>query len=160
MRAIERAYQWVKGLSDEQKQEMLADISATTVTIANAFKDPTITTEQVKILFESADDNEVKKVVLQDTLKEKQKELEKVQKEIDELTKQLDVLNVVTFKPVNMRVQMAEVRRRQIENMVAEGLKKQEIQKAIKEKIADIPIEQVAEIVTEKPNKKRKNTVK
>ena len=139
---------------------MLADISATTVTIANAFKDPTVTTEQVKILFESADDNEVKKVVLQDTLKEKQKELEKVQKEIDELTKQLDVLNVVTFKPVNMRVQMAEVRRKQIENMVAEGLKKQEIQKAIKEKIADIPIEQVAEIVAEKPNKKRKNTVK
>ena len=160
MRAIERAYQWVKGLSAEQKQEMLADISATTVTIANAFKDPTITTEQVKILFESADDNEVKKVVLQDTLKEKQKELEKVQKEIDELTKQLDVLNVVTFKPVDMRVQMAEVRRKQIENMVAEGLKKQEIQKAIKEKIADIPIEQVAEIVAEKPNKKRKNTVK
>ena len=55
-----------------------------------------------------------------------------------------------------MRKQMAEVRRKQIENMVAEGLRKQELQKAIKEKIADIPAEAVAEIMTEKPKRRKK----
>ena len=55
-----------------------------------------------------------------------------------------------------MRTQMADVRRRQIENMVAEGLKKQELQNAIKEKIVDIPAEAVAEIMTEKPKRRKK----
>ena len=44
----------------------------------------------------------------------------------------------------------------QIENMVAEGLKKQALQNAIKEKIADIPAEAVAEIMTEKPKRRKK----
>lgn len=156
MRAIERAYQWVKGLSETQKNEMLADLNAATAAVINAFKDPTITPEQVKMLFTTADEGDVKKAALQNELDAKNAQLAKLQREIAELTAQIDVLNVVTVKQVDMRIQMADVRRRQIENMVAEGLKKQELQNAIKEKIADIPAEAVAEIMTEKPKRRKK----
>ena len=156
MRAIERAYQWVKGLSEAQKNEMLADLNAATAAVINAFKDPTITPAQVEMLFTTADEGDVKKAALQNELNTKNEQLAKLQREIAELTAQIDVLNVVTVKQVDMRTQMADVRRRQIENMVAEGLKKQELQKAIKEKIADIPAEAVAEIMTEKPKRRKK----
>jgi chromosome segregation ATPase len=156
MRAIERAYQWVKGLSEAQKNEMLADLKTATATVINAFKDPTITPEQVEMLFKTADEGEVKKAALQNELDAKNAQLAKLQREIAELTAQIDVLNVVTVKQVDMRKQMAEVRRKQIENMVAEGLKKQALQNAIKEKIADIPAEAVAEIMTEKPKRRKK----
>lgn len=156
MRAIERAYQWVKGLSEDQKNEMLADLNAATAAVINAFKDPTITPAQVEMLFTTADEGDVKKAALQNELDAKNEQLAKLQREIAELTAQIDVLNVVTVKQVDMRKQMAEVRRRQIENMVAEGLKKQALQNAIKEKIADIPAEAVAEIMTEKPKKRKK----
>lgn len=156
MRAIERAYQWVKGLSETQKNEMLADLNAATAAVINAFKDPAITPEQVKMLFTTADEGDVKKAALQNELDAKNAQLAKLQREIAELTAQIDVLNVVTVKQVDMRKQMAEVRRRQIENMVAEGLKKQALQNAIKEKIADIPAEAVAEIMTEKPKRRKK----
>ena len=156
MRAIERAYQWVKGLSEAQKNEMLADLNAATAAVINAFKDPTITPAQVEMLFTTADEGDVKKAALQNELDAKNAQLAKLQREIAELTAQIDVLNVVTVKQVDMRTQMADVRRRQIENMVAEGLKKQELQKAIKEKIADIPAEAVAEIMTEKPKRRKK----
>lgn len=156
MRAIERAYHWVQGLPEAQKNEMLADLNAATATVINAFKDPTITPAQVEMLFKTADEGEVKKAALQNELNTKNEQLAKLQREIAELTAQIDVLNVVTVKQVDMRTQMADVRRRQIENMVAEGLKKQELQKAIKEKIADIPAEAVAEIMTEKPKRRKK----
>ena len=156
MRAIERAYQWVKGLSEDQKNEMLADLNAATAAVINAFKDPTITPEQVKMLFTTADEGDVKKAALQNELNAKNEQLAKLQREIAELTAQIDVLNVVTVKQVDMRKQMAEVRRKQIENMVAEGLKKQALQNAIKEKIADISAEAVAEIMTEKPKRRKK----
>ena len=156
MRAIERAYQWVKGLSEAQKNEMLADLNAATAAVINAFKDPTITPAQVEMLFTTADEGEVKKAALQNELDAKNAQLAKLQREIAELTAQIDVLNVVTVKQVDMRTQMADVRRRQIENMVAEGLKKQALQNAIKEKIADIPAEAVAEIMTEKPKRRKK----
>lgn len=156
MRAIERAYQWVKGLSEAQKNEMLADLNAATAAVINAFKDPTITPEQVKMLFTTADEGDVKKAALQNELDAKNAQLAKLQREIAELTAQIDVLNVVTAKQVDMRTQMANVRRKQIENMVAEGLKKQALQNAIKEKIADIPAEAVAEIMTEKPKRRKK----
>lgn len=156
MRAIERAYQWVKGLSEAQKNEMLADLNAATATVINAFKDPSITPAQVEMLFKTADEGDVKKAALQNELDAKNAQLAKLQREIAEFTAQIDVLNVVTVKQVDMRTQMADVRRRQIENMVAEGLKKQELQKAIKEKIADIPAEAVAEIMTEKPKRRKK----
>lgn len=156
MRAIERAYQWVKGLSEAQKNEMLADLNAATAAVINAFKDPTITPAQVEMLFTTADEGDVKKAALQNELDAKNEQLAKLQREIAELTAQIDVLNVVTVKQVDMRKQMAEVRRRQIENMVAEGLKKQALQNAIKEKIADIPAEAVAEIMTEKPKRRKK----
>ena len=156
MRAIERAYQWVKGLSEAQKNEMLADLNAATAAVINAFKDPSITPAQVEMLFTTADEGDVKKAALQNELNTKNEQLAKLQREIAELTAQIDVLNVVTVKQVDMRTQMADVRRRQIENMVAEGLKKQELQKAIKEKIADIPAEAVAEIMTEKPKRRKK----
>lgn len=156
MRAIERAYQWVKGLSETQKNEMLADLNAATAAVINAFKDPTITPAQVEMLFTTADEGDVKKAALQNELNAKNEQLAKLQREIAELTAQIDVLNVVTVKQVDMRKQMAEVRRKQIENMVAEGLRKQELQKAIKEKIADIPAEAVAEIMTEKPKRRKK----
>ena len=156
MRAIERAYQWVKGLSEVQKNEMLADLNAATAAVINAFKDPTITPAQVEMLFTTADEGEVKKAALQNELDAKNTQLAKLQREIAELTAQIDVLNVVTVKQVDMRKQMAEVRRKQIENMVAEGLKKQALQNAIKEKIADIPAEAVAEIMTEKPKRRKK----
>ena len=156
MRAIERAYQWAKGLSEAQKNEMLADLNAATAAVINAFKDPTITPVQVKMLFTTADEGDVKKAALQNELNTKNEQLAKLQREIAELTAQIDVLNVVTVKQVDMRTQMADVRRRQIENMVAEGLRKQELQKAIKEKIADIPAEAVAEIMTEKPKRRKK----
>jgi Asp-tRNA(Asn)/Glu-tRNA(Gln) amidotransferase C subunit len=156
MRAIERAYQWAKGLSEAQKNEMLADLNTATATVINAFKDPSITPAQVEMLFKTADEGEVKKAALQNELNTKNEQLAKLQREIAELTAQIDVLNVVTVKQVDMRTQMADVRRRQIENMVAEGLKKQELQNAIKEKIADIPAEAVAEIMTEKPKRRKK----
>ena len=156
MRAIERAYQWAKGLSEAQKNEMLADLNAATAAVINAFKDPTITPAQVEMLFTTADEGDVKKAALQNELNTKNEQLAKLQREIAELTAQIDVLNVVTVKQVDMRTQMADVRRRQIENMVAEGLRKQELQKAIKEKIADIPAEAVAEIMTEKPKRRKK----
>ena len=156
MRAIERAYQWVKGLSEAQKNEMLADLNAATAAVINAFKDPTITPAQVEMLFTTADEGDVKKAALQNELDAKNAQLAKLQREIAELTAQIDVLNVVTVKQVDMRTQMADVRRRQIENMVAEGLKKQALQNAIKEKIADIPAEAVAEIMTEKPKRRKK----
>lgn len=156
MRAIERAYQWVKGLSEAQKNEMLADLNAATAAVINAFKDPSITPAQVEMLFTTADEGDVKKAALQNELNTKNEQLAKLQREIAELTAQIDVLNVVTVKQVDMRTQMADVRRRQIENMVAEGLKKQELQNAIKEKIADIPAEAVAEIMTEKPKRRKK----
>ena len=156
MRAIERAYQWVKGLSEAQKNEMLADLNAATAAVINAFKDPTITPVQVEMLFTTADEGDVKKAALQNELDAKNAQLAKLQREIAELTAQIDVLNVVTVKQVDMRTQMADVRRRQIENMVAEGLKKQALQNAIKEKIADIPAEAVAEIMTEKPKRRKK----
>ena len=156
MRAIERAYQWVKGLSEAQKNEMLADLNAATAAVINAFKDPTITPAQVEMLFTTADEGDVKKAALQNELDTKNAQLAKLQREIAELTAQIDVLNVVTVKQVDMRTQMANVRRRQIENMVAEGLKKQALQNAIKEKIADIPAEAVAEIMTEKPKRRKK----
>ena len=156
MRAIERAYQWVKGLSEVQKNEMLADLNAATAAVINAFKDPTITPAQVEMLFTTADEGEVKKAALQNELDAKNTQLAKLQREIAELTAQIDVLNVVTVRQVDMRKQMAEVRRKQIENMVAEGLKKQALQNAIKEKIADIPAEAVAEIMTEKPKRRKK----
>ena len=156
MRAIERAYQWVKGLSEAQKNEMLADLNAATAAVINAFKDPTITPAQVEMLFTTADEGDVKKAALQNELDAKNAQLAKLQREIAELTAQIDVLNVVTVKQVDMRTQMADVRRKQIENMVAEGLKKQALQNAIKEKIADIPAEAVAEIMTEKPKRRKK----
>jgi Skp family chaperone for outer membrane proteins len=156
MRAIERAYQWVKGLSENQKSEMLADLNAATAAVINAFKDPTITPAQVEMLFTTADEGDVKKAALQNELDAKNAQLAKLQREIAELTAQIDVLNVVTARQVDMRKQMAEVRRKQIENMVAEGLRKQELQNAIKEKIADIPAEAVAEIMTEKPKRRKK----
>lgn len=156
MRAIERAYHWVQGLSEAQKNEMLADLNAATAAVINAFKDPTITPEQVEMLFKTADEGEVKKAALQNELDAKNAQLAKLQREIAELTAQIDVLNVVTAKQVDMRTQMANVRRKQIENMVAEGLKKQALQNAIKEKIADIPAEAVAEIMTEKPKRRKK----
>lgn len=156
MRAIERAYQWVKGLSEAQKNEMLADLNAATAAVINAFKDPTITPAQVEMLFTTADEGDVKKAALQNELDAKNEQLAKLQREIAELTAQIDVLNVVTVKQVDMRKQMAEVRRKQIENMVAEGLRKQALQNAIKEKIADIPAEAVAEIMTEKPKRRKK----
>lgn len=156
MRAIERAYQWVKGLSEAQKNEMLADLNAATAAVINAFKDPTITPAQVEMLFTTASEGDVKKAALQNELDAKNAQLAKLQREIAELTAQIDVLNVVTVKQVDMRKQMAEVRRKQIENMVAEGLKKQALQNAIKEKIADIPAEAVAEIMTEKPKRRKK----
>lgn len=156
MRAIERAYQWVKGLSEAQKNEMLADLNAATAAVINAFKDPTITPAQVEMLFTTADEGEVKKAALQNELDAKNAQLAKLQREIAELTAQIDVLNVVTVKQIDMRTQMANVRRKQIENMVAEGLRKQELQNAIKEKIADIPAEAVAEIMTEKPKRRKK----
>ena len=156
MRAIERAYQWVKGLSETQKNEMLADLNAATAAVINAFKDPTITPAQVEMLFKTADEGEVKKAALQNELDAKNAQLAKLQREIAELTAQIDVLNVVTVKQVDMRDMLAAVRQKQIENMVAEGLKKQELQNAIKEKIADIPVEAVAEIMTEKQPKRRK----
>ena len=156
MRAIERAYQWVKGLSEAQKNEMLADLNAATAAVINAFKDPTITPAQVEMLFTTADDGDVKKAALQNELDAKNAQLAKLQREIAELTAQIDVLNGVTVKQVDRRKQMAEVRRKHIENMVAEGLRKQELQNAIKEKIADIPAEAVAEIMTEKPKRRKK----
>lgn len=156
MRAIERAYQWVKGLSEAQKNEMLADLNAATAAVINAFKDPTITPAQVEMLFTTADEGDVKKAALQNELDAKNAQLAKLQREIAELTAQIDVLNVVTVKQVDMRKQMAEVRQKQIENMVAEGLKKQALQNAIKEKIADIPAEAVTEIMTEKPKRRKK----
>lgn len=156
MRAIERAYQWVKGLSEDQKNEMLADLNAATAAVINAFKDPSITPAQVEMLFKTADEGEVKKAALQNELNSKNEQLAKLQREIAELTAQIDVLNVVTVRQVDMRKQMAEVRRKQIENMVAEGLRKQALQNAIKEKIADIPAEAVAEIMTEKPKRRKK----
>ena len=156
MRAIERAYQWVKGLSEDQKNEMLADLNAATAAVINAFKDPTITPAQVEMLFKTADEGEVKKAALQNELDAKNAQLAKLQREIAELTAQIDVLNVVTVKQVDMRDMLAAVRQKQIENMVAEGLKKQELQNAIKEKIADIPAEAVAEIMTEKPKRRKK----
>ena len=156
MRAIERAYQWVKGLSEDQKNEMLADLNAATAAVINAFKDPTITPTQVEMLFKTADEGEVKKAALQNELDAKNAQLAKLQREIAELTAQIDVLNVVTVKQVDMRDMLAAVRQKQIENMVAEGLKKQELQNAIKEKIADIPAEAVAEIMTEKPKRRKK----
>lgn len=156
MRAIERAYQWVKGLSEDQKNEMLADLNAATAAVINAFKDPSITPAQVEMLFKTADEGEVKKAALQNELNSKNEQLAKLQREIAELTAQIDALNVVTVKQVDMRKQMAEVRRKQIENMVAEGLRKQALQNAIKEKIADIPAEAVAEIMTEKPKRRKK----
>ena len=156
MRAIERAYQWVKGLSEDQKNEMLADLNAATAAVINAFKDPSITPAQVEMLFTTADEGDVKKAALQNELDAKNAQLAKLQREIAELTAQIDVLNVVTVKQVDMRKQMAEVRRKQIENMVAEGLRKQALQNAIKEKIADIPAEAVAEIMTEKPKRRKK----
>ena len=156
MRAIERAYQWVKGLSEAQKNEMLADLNAATAAVINAFKDPTITPAQVEMLFTTADEGDVKKAALQNELDAKNAQLAKLQREIAELTAQIDVLNVVTVKQADMRKQMAEVRRKQIENMVAEGLKKQALHNAIKEKIADIPAEAVAEIMTEKPKRRKK----
>ena len=156
MRAIERAYQWVKGLSEAQKNEMLADLNAATAAVINAFKDPTITPEQVKMLFTTADEGDVKKAALQNELDAKNEQLAKLQREIAELTAQIDVLNVVTVKQVNMRDMLAAVRQKQIENMVAEGLKKQALQNAIKEKIADIPAEAVAEIMAEKPKRRKK----
>ena len=156
MRAIERAYQWVKGLSEAQKTEMLADLNAATAAVINAFKDPTITPAQVEMLFKTADEGEVKKAALQNELDAKNAQLAKLQREIAELTAQIDVLNIVTVKQVDMRDMLAAVRQKQIENMVAEGLKKQELQNAIKEKIADIPAEAVAEIMTEKPKRRKK----
>lgn len=156
MRAIERAYQWVKGLSEAQKNEMLADLNAATAAVINAFKDPTITPEQVKMLFTTADEGDVKKAALQNELDAKNEQLAKLQREIAELTAQIDVLNVVTVKQVDMRDMLAAVRQKQIENMVAEGLKKQALQNAIKEKIADIPAEAVAEIMAEKPKRRKK----
>ena len=108
------------------------------------------------MLFTTADEGDVKKAALQNELNAKNEQLAKLQREIAELTAQIDVLNVVTVKQVDMRKQMAEVRRRQIENMVAEGLKKQALQNAIKEKIADIQAEAVAEIMTEKPKRRKK----
>ena len=156
MRAIERAYHWVKGLSEAQKNEMLADLNAATAAVINAFKDPTITPEQVKMLFTTADEGDVKKAALQNELDAKNEQLAKLQREIAELTAQIDVLNVVTVKQVDMRDMLAAVRQKQIENMVAEGLKKQALQNAIKEKIADIPAEAVAEIMVEKPKRRKK----
>ena len=156
MRAIERAYQWVKGLSEAQKTEMLADLNAATAAVINAFKDPTITPAQVEMLFKTADEGEVKKAALQNELDAKNAQLAKLQREIAELTAQIDVLNIVTVKQVDMRDMLAAVRQKQIENMVAEGLKRQELQNAIKEKIADIPAEAVAEIMTEKPKRRKK----
>ena len=156
MRAIERAYQWVKGLSEAQKNEMLADLNAATAAVINAFKDPTITPAQVEMLFTTADEGDVKKAALQNELDAKNAQLAKLQREIAELTAQIDVLNVVTVKQVDMRDMLAAVRQKQIENMVAEGLKKQALQNAIKEKIADIPAEAVAEIMTEKPKRRKK----
>lgn len=161
MRAIERAYQWAQGLSAEQKQEMLADLRSATATVINAFKDNTITPEQVELLFKTADEGEVKKAAILAELKAKQDQMAALQREIAALVAQADVLDVVTAKQVDVRDQMAEVRKKQIENLVAEGLRKQALQNAIREKIADIPAETVAEIVNDKPAKRRKNnTVK
>lgn len=156
MRAIERAYEWVKSLPEDQKAEMLKDLKATHASIINAFKDNSITLAQVELLFTAESENAVKKASLKAELESKYAEKRKIEAEINEIVSKIDVLEVTAAKPIDQRTLMAMVRQKQIENMVAEGLKRKAIQDAIKEKVADIPIEEVAEVVTEKPKKRRK----
>lgn len=156
MRAIERAYEWVKSLPEDQKAEMLKDLKATHTSIINAFKDNSITLAQVELLFTAESENAVKKASLEAELESKYAEKRKIETEIQEIVSKIDVLEVTAAKPIDQRTLMAMVRQKQIENMVAEGLKRKAIQDAIKEKVADIPIEEVAEVVTETPKKRRK----
>lgn len=137
MRAIERAYNWVQGLSDEQKAEMQKDFNAARLAIIEAFKDPAITLAQVEMLF-NADSGKVKKESLMAELDEKRKELIKIQAEIDSLVQQIEVVDFATRKPTDERLMWQQVREKQIEHRVAEGLKRAELQNAIKSKVSEI----------------------
>lgn len=161
MRAIERAYNWVQGLSDDQKSEMQKDLNATRMAIIEAFKDPGITLAQTEMLFK-ADSGEVKKESLIAELEEKRKELLRIQAEIDDLVQQIEVVEFATNKPTDERLMWQQVRNKQIENMVAEGLKRAELQNAIKNKVsevANVPETEIAAILDDgvKSKKRKKN---
>jgi hypothetical protein len=161
MRAIERAYNWVQGLSDEQKSEMQKDFNAARLAIIEAFKDPAITLAQVEMLFK-ADSGKVKKESLMAELDEKRKELIKIQAEIQELTQKLDVVEMADNKPVNERELLQQVREKQIANMVAEGIKRAELQNAIKAKVSEVANVSDADITailddSPKAKKRKKN---
>ena len=71
-------------------------------------------------------------------LDEKRKELIKIQAEIDSLVQQIEVVDFATRKPTDERLMWQQVREKQIEHRVAEGLKRAELQNAIKSKVSEI----------------------
>jgi hypothetical protein len=93
---VGQLYNWYKGLSDSEKENLKSNIDKTLVTIKKIFKDTTITRSVVELLVNEPSNKEVAKKSIEQSIFDKEQEISKLQAEVKSLIEDLDVVILYT----------------------------------------------------------------
>lgn len=164
MLLVERAYEWVKSLNQEDYNALKSDLDSATAKIVKTFKDPSIKKSTVEVMFADVSDVEKKIALVEQEIKNNLDNIQSLQNSVTSLNEQLTLLRYINnsnggTKGLSIRQMMERTRALEVERIEKE---KALIQKQKDLLTKEIGVENVviAPVEANKTKKRKSSVVK